>query len=118
MITQEFLSQCSEEQINKGVAWLESKKGVKAFSQRRDQLLKFTSLSVSYGLASNFNPCTNPNDIMPIAFANKVDIRHDYDVLESVTALIGNEDDYLYWATNTNPLRAIAEVYILMSVNK
>ena len=126
MITQEFLSQCSDEQINRGVAWIESKKGVKAFSQRRDQLLKFTSLSVSYGLASNFNPCVNPSDIMPIAFANEISIEKE-EGEEEWCAMSGVRyaDSYYYpvraydiFSTNANPYRAICEVYILMSVNK
>jgi hypothetical protein len=118
MITQEFLSQCSDEQINKGAAWLEASK---ANIKRHGFFIasKHYCNRITMGCAMfSFEPCANPNDIMPIAFANRIDIKHDYDVLESVTALIGNEDDYLYWATNTNPLRAICEVYILMSVNK
>ncbi|WP_339892127.1 hypothetical protein [uncultured Alteromonas sp.] len=122
MITQEFLSQCSEEQINKGVAWVESKEGVKAFSQRRDQLLKFTSLSVSYGLASNFNPCANPNDIMPIAFANGIAIMPDSDGSWKSGRLPSNPEMTFGWSNFVrgykNPLRAICEVYILMSFNK
>tara|TARA_R110000868_G_C10865457_1_gene761841 strand:- start:742 stop:1098 length:357 start_codon:yes stop_codon:yes gene_type:complete len=118
MITQEFLSQCSDEQINRGVAWL-----------RIMELSKFIfphdvgigADGIHYGASIgllNVRYCANPNDIMPIASANRIDIKHDYDVLESVTALIGDEDNYLYWATNTNPLRAICEVYILMSANR
>tara|TARA_R110002126_G_scaffold101189_13_gene233213 strand:- start:29 stop:379 length:351 start_codon:yes stop_codon:yes gene_type:complete len=116
MIDIEFLSGCDDNQINRGVAWIEA---INLDINTMQRLIIISALSGR--IFKNwriFNPCANPNDIMPIAFANRIDIKHDYDVLESVTVLIGDEDDYLYWATNTNPLRAICEVYILMSVNK
>ena len=108
MITQDFLSQCSDEQINKGVAWIEAMSG--------DDTIYVHPCDAWFSSVINY--CSNPKIIMPIAFGNKIDIRHDYETLGSVTALIGDEDDYLYWVTNQNPYRAICEVYILMSVNK
>lgn len=115
MINADFLSQCTDEEINKGVAWCNVTNKNISMLHTPDSI---DNLWCNYVLSRIRPFCSMPDAIMPIAFANKVDIRHDYDVLESVTALIGNEDDYLYWATNTNPLRAICEVYILMSVNK
>lgn len=111
MITQEFLSQCSDEQINKGVAWLECKKSdinnglFGSWVMINDQ----PSWHGRY-----FKPSSYPNDIMPIAFANML----------SICPIFRNSDTYRVesrcgiYAFNTNPLRAIAEVYILMSVNK
>tara|TARA_R110000868_G_scaffold125265_1_gene331000 strand:- start:7899 stop:8258 length:360 start_codon:yes stop_codon:yes gene_type:complete len=119
MINAEFLSQCSDEKINKGVAWCRVKEFSLMTKGDKNEIDYWAAIDIFNRIEYEIdNYCTNHNDIMPIAFANRIDIRHDYDVLESVTALIGDEDDYLYWATNTNPLRAICEVYILMSVNK
>ena len=123
MITQEFLSQCSDEQINKGVAWLECKK-----SDINNGLfgswVMINDQPTWHG--RYFKPSSYPNDIMPIAFANEISIEKE-EGEEEWCAMSGVRyaDGYYYpvqaydmFSTNTNPLRAICEVYILMSVNK
>ena len=121
MITQEFLSQCSDEQINKGVAWIEIvrlSKILPAYSVNRGDI----GSGASIGLI-NTNYCTNPNDIMPIAFANEVFVIPCLDGgCMASDGVYDTEIEHIIgecnWATNANPLRAICEVYILMSVNK
>jgi hypothetical protein len=110
MINEQFLSNCTDEQIERGVEWTRCK-NLSIYEQSNNMFLNvFIVDTPKY--------CSKPNDIMPIAFSNKIDIRHDYEVLGLPTALISDEVDYLYWTTNKNPLRAICEVYILMNINK
>lgn len=110
MINQEFLSQCTDEQINLGVAWLKCKK---------------LSIHGRYSWTTRLltNPpkyCTSPNDIMPIAFANRINLvspggRHSkWTASQSHNGGMWSINDFV--RSNENPLRAICEVYILMSV--
>ena len=106
MITQEFLQQCSDEQINKGVEWMLCKELSLCDHSPFDDY--------QFGYFNTLNYCTSPNDIMPIAFAN----------MFSICPIFRNSDTYRVgsrcgiYVFNANPLRAICEVYILMSVNK
>jgi hypothetical protein len=108
MITTEYLAGCSDEQINHGVAWLECKK--LSFSEDC-QVRSYKDNLISLDGEFDFVPCQNPNDIMPIAFANKISIGPAL-TNEWVARLNG------FICYNTNPLRAICEAYILMSVAK
>ena len=119
MITKEFLSQCSDEQVNKGVAWLTIKEWGYGSEHKRKCIDYYCSQGLLNSVAAgNVNYCTNPNDIMPIAFANWITVKpmnnsmwpNDWEAFENKA--IGAK------SYNTNPLRAICEVYILMSVNK
>lgn len=123
MITQEFLSQCTDEQINFGVAWLEAKS-----DKSNCWRIPYNNMLFKNIINHEFEPCTNPNDIMPIAFANEISLKScdEYDVDGNIVKqwVAYNGGDYRQveykkersW--NANPLRAICEVYILMSVNK
>lgn len=116
MITQEFLSQCRDEQINRGVAWCN-------VTNKNISMLHAPSsidkLWCNYVLSMIRPFCSMPDAIMPIAFANKIDIRHGHDVSGNTAGSRGFYNTYYkYKATNPNLLRAICEVYILMSVNK
>ena len=120
-ITTQFLSQCTDEQINKGVAWIEASKcetgtGDGNFDMRLTVSQEIESKAERSGLwvspAATFLPCTDPSDIMPIAFANRIDV---------IARGIDNDWYAAYGkhkTINANPLRAICEVYILMSVSK
>ena len=105
-ITQEFLSQCSDNQINKGVGWIEAKN--LSYSDL-GEILHYDD-EFLFGMYSDpLYYCSNPNDIMPIGFANRIDV-----------VARGIDDDWyaVYGKNtclNTNPLRAICEVYILMN---
>ena len=107
MINAEFLASCTDEQIEKGVAWLRFCEIVEAGDDWKDCI----------GLSEiPKNPdwpryCSNPRVIMPIAFANKIGTRFSLD-----NGWIARNKVVLSY--NENPLRAICEVYILMSVNK
>lgn len=98
MITKDFLSNCSDEQINKGVAWLECS----------DEFLGGYIINGEYcpGLY-----CANPGLSMPIAFANGISLGPALED-EWVARLNG------FIRYNTNPLRAICEVYLLMECAK
>lgn len=111
MITQEFLSQCSDERIERGVAWLRFCGIVEPGDDWKD----FIDLSDIPRYPNWPKYCASPNDIMPIAFANKFSIWPitRYTDTYRVSDLSGY--NYVF---NANPLRAICEVYILMSVNK
>lgn len=120
MITQEFLSQCSDEQINKGVAWLEA---INLDINTMQRLIIISAISRRIFKSWRvFHPCTNPNDIMPIAFSNRINLisplEHKDKWAASATKGGGNWSINDFKAVSTNPLRAICEVYILMSVNK
>lgn len=105
--TQEFLSKCTDDEINKGVAWIEAKR------LGFDNPCEYMSQNgFIFSTKWAFSPCTNPNDIMLIAFANRIDV---------IARGIDNDWYAAYGkhkTLNANPLRAICEVYILMSVSK
>lgn len=110
MITPEFLQSCTDEQINKGVAWL----AFKEWGAKNNHKRKSLDYYCCQGLLNSIdggcvNYCTNPNDAMPIAFANWIGIRPALEN-EWVARLNG------FIRYNSNPLRAVMEVYILMSV--
>jgi hypothetical protein len=75
--------------------------------------------------AGNVNYCTKPNDIMQCAFDNNISLMYDWEELNMYTA-IGKRSEIRSLGeyktpieiTIKNPLRAICEVYILMSVSK
>ena len=109
MINAEFLAICTDQQINFGVAWLEAKA-----NPADSWVIPYNNMLFKWNIDHEFEPCTIPNDIMPIAFANGISLQSDH---------VGNgiwfaDDTMDITVGNTNPLRAICEVYILMSVNK
>ena len=120
-ITAQFLSQCTDEQINKGVAWLRFCGVVEADDDWKD----YIDLSDIPKNPTWPSYCTNPNDIMPIAFANGIGIGiknnsygERYRAFAEEDAAQGRSSTHRFNKWNTNPLRAICEVYILMSVSK
>ena len=134
-ITTQFLSQCTDEQINKGIAWVEASKcetgtGDGNFDMRLTVSQEIESKAERSGLwvspAATFLPCTDPSDIMPIAFANGIGVEPpesgaNYNEWEAGSGLFIRENgvqNYKVYSEHLNPLRAICEVYILMSVSK
>jgi len=126
MINQEFLSQCSDDQINKGVAWCRA--GQLGFANPCEFLSrKSNNPEKQYFILTasddwDFKPCTNPNDIMLIAFANNflIEPPNFFTNKWSVTKyyIVENIGERSVKATSINPLRAICEVYILMMAAK
>ena len=111
MITQEFLSQCSDDQVNRGVAWLRFCGIVEVGDNWKD----FINLSDIPKKPNWPKYCSNPITTMPIAFANKIDITHSKtNTGQSYASNCGIQSV----AKNNGMLRAICEVYILMSVKK
>mgnify|MGYP003648537022 FL=1 len=110
MINQEFLSQCSDDQINKGVAWLKAKN--LSYSDL-GEMLHYND-EFLFGMYSDpLYYCSNPNDIMPIAFANRIGL--DSLFSGKWVALSPSWSSSGIESTTANPLRAICEVYILMN---
>ena len=120
-ITAQFLSQCTEAQINKGVAWAK-------LSSYKITGLSIAQLTVDHNTAQNlvkdlncglFNPCEYPNDIMPIAFANEISVIFDGMPMAATEVALGESFCSMELSSfSGSPLRAICEVYILMSVSK
>ncbi len=123
MINQEFLSNCADEQINKGVAWLLIKAWGATYNHKRKSIDYYCCKGLLKSIdGGGLNYCTNPNDIMPIAFENRINqispTEHRDLWRATATEGGGNWSINDHTSTNTNPLRAICEVYILMSVTK
>jgi hypothetical protein len=134
MINAEFLANCSDEQIEQGVAWIKCK-GT-SFDPSISSYYRFFSCIDNriYFHGTHFEPCYRPNDIMPIAFANKIALIPLSDNNNEIgmstfngdwKAMTNESNDgefgfdcKFYESISDNPLRAICEVYILMSVAK
>tara|TARA_R110002049_G_scaffold299347_1_gene489551 strand:- start:374 stop:712 length:339 start_codon:yes stop_codon:yes gene_type:complete len=112
MITQEFLQSCTDEQINRGVAWLQAKSAIINSYGNWWHSVGEPNIIYKGSFSNHFQPCVWPNDIMPIAFANRIGV---------TPRGVDNKWKAYSWThetINTNPLRAICEVYILMEANK
>ena len=110
MITAEFLKSCTDEQINKGVAWLDAKNLSYFRCWNGDLFIDFQA---------RYSPCTNPNDAWPIIKSERINLisppehRHEWKACATIGG--GNWSLNDFTATSENPLRAAMEVYILMS---
>ena len=125
MITPEFLQGCTDEQINMGVGWLEAKK-----ANIKNRLLhSWSTLDGDVVWCGRyFKPSSYPNDAMPIAFDNSISLKsadeYDFDgnLVKQYVAYDGsdwrNVEHGKQRVWNKNPLRAICEVYLLMSNEK
>jgi hypothetical protein len=118
MINKEFLANCSDEQINAGVAWCEAVEMaiMKDFYEPVDYM-RLNKHRIGF-----YNFCSSPNDIMPIAvrYGMGIEFPHiDRGYVGTVSIYIhGDEDISIDFTSGQNYLRAICEVYILMSVAK
>ena len=110
MITPEFLQGCTDEQINMGVSWLKIKL---EFDMGRMNTLQF--LLCNSRLITPRPYCTNPNDAWPIMMSNDIDICRRKGVSYRRETIARNG---LIQVINENGLRAVCEVYILMSNEK
>jgi hypothetical protein len=120
MINSEFLASCNPEEIDRGVVWcLASKTTIRKLNYFNADKY-FTNRVFVGSLRRWFNPCQSANDIMPIAFANKIGLlppeNNSWEAVFDDLILEHSYPCYRLYAENTNPLRAICEVYILMSV--
>lgn len=113
MISKEFLESCTDEQINKGVGWIEI---IRLSRMLPSYCVNAGNIGsgASAGLLKT-NYCANPNDTMPIAFANDIEFLRRRGIGEKREFIASKN---LINSVNKNPYRAICEVYILMSVNK
>lgn len=110
MITPEFLQSCTDEQINKGVAWLTFKEWSAKNNHKRKSLDYYCCQGLLNSIKGDcVNYCTNPNDAWPIITTERIGIKPR-----------GVDSDWYAYSgkfevINENPLRAVMEVYILMS---
>jgi hypothetical protein len=122
MINAEFLAGCSDDQINLGVAWCLAKTNANFWNDPdTGALYKHYKHNKD---VERFDPCNDPNDIMPIAFANGIGLIFDDESIKPnwiavAIKITGRHHEYYdIEVQNTNPLRAICEAYILISVAK
>ncbi len=113
MINEEFLASCTDEQVEKGVAWCNVIN--RNISMIRTSESKFDNLWCNAVLSMPRPFCSMPDAIMPIAISNDIEFVRRKG--------IGNKREFiasknLINSVNKNPYRAICEVYILMSVDK
>jgi hypothetical protein len=124
MINAEFLASCSDEQIERGVAWLKAKKTKNGLLLGNHYKIWSNGLGRIYGQYGRFRPCLSPNDIIPIQFANGIGLIFDDESIKPnwiaiAEKITGRHHEYYdIEVQNANPLRAICHVYILMSVAK
>ena len=120
MITSKNLSEMSDFEINKEVAkiFLECDY---IYEDDKVALIGVTTFLGGYGEPEErevkygeFDPCNNPNDIMPIAFDNKISLNYLGPLTDEWAATIDDIDEDCY-SENKNPLRAACESYILMN---
>jgi hypothetical protein len=113
MINKEFLGSCSDEQIERAVEWTCCK---------NLSIYEESSLGdYEFGYFNTLKYCSSPNDTMPIAFANGLSLAKTFNDDEYYVSngkmhmLSGEIMEDEFCSFNPNPLRAICEVYILMS---
>ena len=121
MIDKDFLQGCTDEQINKGVAWLEAKKAIINSYGNWWHSVGEPNIIYKGSFSNHFQPCTNPNYAWPIILESKISLLVDYKTWEASIDFCGNESEHgtdellSKVATGENPLRAAMEVYLLMS---
>lgn len=125
MITPEFLKSCTDEQINKGVAWCEASKceagtGDGSFEMRLAISQEIESrtniLGIRVSAAATFKPCTSPNDAWPIMMNNLISTTpRGGSSYAQPYASSGMLAIMVHCDSNEELLRAAMEVYILMS---
>lgn len=121
MITKEFLSSCNEDQIDRGVAWLQAKRlGLRS-------VCEFNTYGgdLWWYYTQSFSPCYYPNHAWPIIIANNISILNDKgdDCCATNSACdcyYYLDDDFVHvgFQSRDKALRAAMEVYILMEVGK
>lgn len=104
-----FLESCSDEQINKGVAWCMSRDSFN-LSKYYDEG-PFGSGVDYFELVLNFNTdyCANPIDAWPIILSNRINLC-PYDSEKEWYATT----DTSFFIDDVNPLRAAMIAYLLM----
>ena len=110
MITKEFLQSCTDEQINKGVAWCAVKSLLSLRSSRNCEIYKAAAKNILLrSISGKDDYCINPDVSWSIILENRIGLKprgvdNDWYAYQGKVEVI-----------NENPLRAICEVYILMS---
>lgn len=118
MITQEWLESCTDEQINKGVAWLAIKEWGADSNHKRKSIDYYCSKGLLNSIAGRkVDYCTNPNDAWPIiedVFSKGVSFAINSGGI--MTGNLGAKYGGIKLDIECSPLRAAMIVYILMSV--
>ena len=107
MIDQKFLQGCTDEQIEKGVAWLKVvNENLPMIPSSNSELL---SGWANAALTFPNNCCSIPNDAWPIILESRIGITFGQSGERAVKMLNGKTIQVI----NENPLRAAMEVYLL-----
>jgi len=110
MITPEFLQSCTDEQINKGVAWLGVKSLLSLRSSRNCEIYKEAAKNILLrSISGKDDYCIDPDISWSVILESRIGIKPR-----------GVDSDWYAYqgkieVINSNPLRAAMEVYILMS---
>ena len=126
MIDKEFLQGCTDEQINKGVAWCEASKAdcLTDDFTHNDRLSTTQRGHIKSNSAwhadihPDFTPCTSPNDAWPIMMANNIVTVPNNEDSRVVGKNLSTECIAVWVDSNDKLLRAAMEVYLLMSNEK
>ena len=121
-ITAQFLSQCTDHEINLGMAWLETRDSFELLEEDDGFPFGGGSDYVTHvfndGLDFTNDEC-HTFSFMRINRINLISpLEHRDKWTASATNGGGNWSINDFTSTNANPLRAICECYILMSVSK
>tara|TARA_R110000751_G_scaffold80229_1_gene162028 strand:- start:132 stop:467 length:336 start_codon:yes stop_codon:yes gene_type:complete len=111
MIDIEFLSQCTDEQINSGVAWAKlSSLSLKDYEKRSS-----TAMFKWYGPSRGYQSyCMSPNHAWPIIDSNGITVGPVFTSSDRIKIATCKD----FWIRDANGLRAAMIVYILMMVAK
>lgn len=125
MIDKDFLQSCTDEQINKGVAWLRVSEFSLMTKDEQNELDYYAAIDIFNRADWGFDDyCANPNDAWHIILGNEISLLHDNGLWEASIDFYGNESEHgtdellSKVAIGKNPLRAACEVYLLMSNEK
>ncbi len=117
MINEEYLSKCTDEQINLAVAWIKARKTTMipysfTLFQQFDSKPAFCS--------HYYHPTSNYNECMPLAIECGMTIEFPHKDLGEIGTISvyieGNTDISFDFDNNDNHLRIICEAYILSNI--
>jgi len=115
-LTPKFLKSCTDEQINKGVGWIEASKRPLAGRCNWCGEMKCVHRA---NFLERFSYCANPNDAWPIMMNNLISTtprgRSSYAQPYASSGMLAI---MVHCDSNEELLRAAMEVYILMEVGK
>lgn len=118
MINAEFLASCTDEQINKGVAWLITAKKCEKWACNGDSEFYYHWGRAMINCPSDY--CNQIIHAWPIMVDNEISVRPrgKESLCAPYASSYKTSNVIVRTESNSRILRAAMEVYILMSVNK